>query len=257
MARSKTSTARTARVASTTTTTSAPPNATGAPVESRRGARGVVSKGPQREVTFEETFDAPGGRYRWREGVAGAGDATRRSRMQALFARTVVPSLEKRGARGEVFAAEVPGGVPEGDARWVSWRSDAGAVPVWGLYAAARSLDPRRAEPANDTYALVAWGDGPAIAWVADGAEAHSFVRAALHAPPAWMSQGFASGDPVFPVKAERVGASGMGAAGGTERLSVLPSGEEAARAVRGEGDTALGLLRAWRREHGREPFEV
>ena len=178
MARSKTATARSSSGSSTTALTSGPAGA-------GRGARRAsvsnnAGRAPQRESVFEETFDAPGGRYHWREGAAMVGDAARRARLHALFTRTLVPGLERRGARGQVCAAEVPGGVREGDARWVTWRTAEAPVPVWGLYAAARSRDDEPApqvRPANDTFVLVAWGDGPAVAWVAESEREGEIAR--------------------------------------------------------------------------------
>src|SRR4051794_12314645 len=93
-----------------------------------------------------EEFAVEGRRYRWREGEGITAPAAlrkpgRRASLPGLFTRTVVPQLERRGARGLIFAAAPAPGIATNDVRWVAWRAPGDPAPVWGLYLAARRLD--------------------------------------------------------------------------------------------------------------------
>lgn len=192
-----------------------------------------------------EQFTAHGRVYRWFEGEPSSRAEGARARAMEIFTRAVVPQLERR------HAIKLTQSAAQGGARWVAWRAPGEAALVWALYAPARVIDPRATEPANDTLALVAWGDGPVLAWAHEGVAARALVRAALHVPPSWLAEGFRSADPTLPVRVDWV----ANAAGAGPTLSppalVLDSPAPAAPPA----NPALAILQAWKRKHGREPL--
>lgn len=225
----------------------------------------VARRNPPRAASaarvLTEEFVIQGRRYRWREGegvVTDPGarrDAARRGEMAGLFTRAVVPQLERRGARGLVYAAAAPEGVRSEDIRWVAWRAAGDEVPVWGLYLDARLLAEPGEAPANDGFVLVAWGDGPALAWADERPAARTALRAALHAPPPWLERGMRSRDVTFPVRLDRL--SGGPARTAAPCVAVLrPQVERDAMVPVAPRDALLELVQAWKRAHGREPFE-
>src|SRR4051794_1018441 len=84
-------------------------------------------RGPAAEPVRED-FVANGSRYRWSEGTsvvpsrAALADPARRAALPGTFTRTIVPQLERRGARGLVFPAAAAAGLSSQDVRWVAWR---------------------------------------------------------------------------------------------------------------------------------------
>lgn len=149
---------------------------------------------PARQVrsntVVEERFESQGRAWLWREG-ASVVDARYRSsseqvrdELRALFLRKLVPAAEKRGIAAEPVAAATPSGVAAADVRWMRWhREGEGSSPLWALFVQSRVLSSTEAD--NDTWNLVAWGDGPALAWASSALAAQECLRAALHAPPA------------------------------------------------------------------------
>jgi hypothetical protein len=228
----------------------------------RRTPSRTRTRAPLPPGLFCEEFSVKRQRYRWSEGegivtdAAALRDAARRSELPGLFTRAVVPQLERRGARGLVYPAAAPEGMGPGDLRWVAWQAPGDGAPVWGLYVAGRHLvSAEQDAPANDTFVLIAWGDGPALAWADERAEARTVLRAALHWPPEWLAAGMRSRDVTFPVRLDRVGAPARGSAAAPcvavlrPRVEPMPSTEPAAP------EALLALVQSWKRQHGREPF--
>lgn len=152
--------------------------------------------------TAEERFVARGVAYRWRVApvtdAAALRDGARREDLARAFHRVVRPSVERRKAR--VLELAVPA-QDAGRARWVAWTAPGEEVPVWGLYRARRGEAPA----ANDAWELIAWGDGPALAWADEEPSARALLCRALREPPVWLSAGMASRDPTFAVRIEPV----------------------------------------------------
>jgi hypothetical protein len=159
--------------------------------------------------THVEEFVADDRSYRWIEGngaqVRTLRHTLRREQLPELFARAVAPQMERRGAARASLPAAAPDGTMATDVRWVAWSAPGERDVVWGLYAVARRLEARAQGPANDTLVLIAWGDGPVLAWADERAMAHHFLRSALRRPPPWLARGMCSGDPTFPVRVEQV----------------------------------------------------
>jgi|LNFM01.1.fsa_nt_gb hypothetical protein len=222
---------------------------------------------PRPASILEETFTSEGRNWLWREGPSvlperyrAAGDQAREE-LRALFVRKLVPAMERRGIAGEAVSAATPSGIAAADVRWMKWfRADEGQSPLWGLFVQSRVFDSNDAD--NDTWVLVAWGDGPALAWVSDTALAQRCLRAALHAPPAFLSGGLLSRDPSFAVRLERTTRSDSRArkSATTARKSALVGADQeagpdsphrtASRAA-APGDRPAGahaILAAWRR---------
>ncbi len=145
-------------------------------------------------------------RYRWSESAAAALHvrSVRRASSSQLFSHTLVPQLERRGAAGLVYPATGLGDASP-DARWILWRAPGNRHPMWGLYACAERLTDGGAPAANDAWVLIAWGEGPVLAWMHDGREARSLFRGAMSDPPGWFANGMRSGDPTFPVQLDRL----------------------------------------------------
>lgn len=192
--------------------------------------------------------------YRWYEGdgvVTDPGalrDAARRDGLGALFTRRVVPQVERRGARGLVYPAAVPKGMTSGDARWVAWRAPGDPAPVWGLYLAAGRLE--SPEVTDDVFVLIAWGDGPVLAWADRRGAARAVLRAALRVPPPWLQEGMRSRDVTFPVRIDRVGGSPRGS-GVVPCVAVLRPQVARDPAVNtASPDVLLEIVRAWKQAH-------
>jgi hypothetical protein len=160
-----------------------------------------------------EVFTVGGRRYQWLEGAhalaphAGRWEA-RRAQLGELFARVILPGLERRGAKRRVLGAGPRGGSAR--AHWVEWRAPGDAQPVWALYVPTRRLGARALEdlgrPANDGAMLAAWGDGPVLAWVSERPGARVAVREALRALPEFLARGVASADVTLPVRVVGLG---------------------------------------------------
>ncbi|MBL8603295.1 MAG: hypothetical protein JNK72_15330 [Myxococcales bacterium] len=153
-----------------------------------------------------ETFSAGGRLYRWAEGVGHARAEALRGRREALraaFEQTVLPGLVRRGAARKVVVSSPKRGEPR--VWWALWQAPGDARPVWALYASSRCLDVHTTatlgRAANDGAVLVAWGDGPVLAWASEREALRGLLRAALHALPSFLGDGLCSGDATFPVK--------------------------------------------------------
>jgi hypothetical protein len=243
MAATKTATARMLRSAGSTHDGSGGPKP---PARAERvGSRSPRGAAPTAiESVLEERFVSEGRAMVWREGSSlvpsryrEEGEAQRAER-EAVFLRKLVPQAERRGIVADKRPAAPAEGVAVEDARWVCWfREGEDPAPLWALFAHSRALAGAPAD--NDTWRLVAWGDGPALAWASDEPAAQRCLRAALRVPPPWLAGGMASRDPSFPVRIERA----------TER-------SEAGQAVGArapEGEPAKGaraVLAAWRKAH-------
>lgn len=153
-----------------------------------------------------EAFSTHGRRYVWHEGdhvrpPAAERLTARRAALGEAFARAVLPGLTRRGARRRVLGAGPRGGLRR--AFWVVWQAPGDRQPVWALYEPTRRpgdgvrWDDPAATPrsANDGALLVAWGDGPVLAWASDRPEARATLREALRALPDFLAAGLASAD--------------------------------------------------------------
>lgn len=153
------------------------------------------------ESCLHHDFERGGRRYRWAEGVlhpAAARFRGRRGELGALFTRTVLPTLLRRGAaRAQHPAAD------DGRAWWVTLRRE-GEATVWALYVSTRGLSravtQTRGAPANDGALLAAWGDGPVLAWCCDEPALRARVRDALRELPPFLAEGVCSADETFAV---------------------------------------------------------
>jgi hypothetical protein len=172
-------------------------------------ARRSPAQDLQDEALHEERFSFEGRAWLWREGPSllppkyrSVTDADRDA-LESVFSRKLVPQAEKRGIAGELFTARAPDGVLRADVRWVRWQHpEQDPSPLWGLFVQSHALgDP---VASNDAWKVVAWGDGPALAWASDEPRARDFLRSALRAPPPWLRAGMASREPGFPVRIER-----------------------------------------------------
>lgn len=216
---------------------------------------------------IEERFESQGRAWLWREGATVVGERYRsvsesqRDELRALFLRKLVPQAEKRGIAADPCAAQAPSGVASADVRWVRWfREGEDPAPLWALFAQSRVLSSTDAD--NDTWNLVAWGDGPALAWASNDPIAQSCLRAALRAMPAWLSGGVLSRDPSFAVRIERASDASRTrrasttrreASDGTSSESNESNETHAARATSGESATRpnpRAILAAWRKTH-------
>ncbi len=159
-----------------------------------------------------EAFSAHGRRYVWHEGdhvraPAAARLADRRPALGEAFARTVLPGLERRGAARRVLGAGPRGGL--GRAYWAVWQAPGDRQPVWALYEPTRQPGDRARwevagvshRPANDGALLVAWGDGPVLAWASDRPGAREALREALRTLPDFLEGGLASADASLPLR--------------------------------------------------------
>ncbi len=155
-----------------------------------------------------EEFTVNGRRYRWHEGehalpTQAVRMRARRHELGPLFARVMLPGLERRGASRQVLGAGPRGGWSR--AHWVVWRAPGDAQPVWALYVPTRRLTARALDdlgrPANDGALLAAWGDGPVMAWASERPELREAVRDALRALPEFLAGGVASADATLPVR--------------------------------------------------------
>ncbi len=159
-----------------------------------------------------EAFSTHGRRYVWHEGehvqAPGAARlADRRHALAAAFTATVLPGLERRGAEHRVVGAGPRGGLAR--AHWVVWRAPGDRHPVWALYVLTRRLGDRSLwetaavnhRPANDGALLVAWGDGPVMAWASDRPGCREVLREALRTVPDFLAGGLASADVTMPVR--------------------------------------------------------
>lgn len=214
---------------------------------------------PARQVrsntVVEERFESQGRAWLWREG-ASVVDARYRSsseqvrdELRALFLRKLVPAAEKRGIAAEPVAAATPSGVAAADVRWMRWhREGEGASPLWALFVQSRVLSSTEAD--NDTWNLIAWGDGPALAWASSALAAQECLRAALHAPPAWLHLGMASRDPAFCVRIERWTDTARARKPSTVRRDAGASTEGRSDASAEPKPSARSILSAWRKAH-------
>lgn len=155
-----------------------------------------------------ETFAIGQRHYRWEEG-----DSARSARAEALrgrrdalrvaFVQTVVPGLGRRGAATKTVPVGPRRAVPR--AYWTTWTAPGDARPVWALYASTRCLSAESVatlgRAANDGAVLVAWGDGPVLAWASERPELRMVLRQALRSLPGFLGEGLCSGDATFPVK--------------------------------------------------------
>lgn len=211
------------------------------------------ARAPRAEKRTEH-FTAKGRVYRWEEGGrTRRSDVTiaPREQLGALFTRSLVPQAERRGARGMVFEATTPTGVPEGDVRWISWRAPGDPAAIWGLYLAKRWIDTDTDSAANDAFVLVAWGDGAAIAWADERPAARAALRAALHAPPPWAERGIHSRDITFPVTVELVRRTENGANPAQTCLALVPPVvQREAAAQSAPREVLLDMVRSWRASH-------
>src|SRR4051794_28482482 len=94
--------------------------------------------------THVEDFRAHDRAYRWTEGN-GALDRTvrhslRRDQLREVFARVLVPGMERRAATRASYVAGRAGDGLGADVRWVAWSAPGDGAVVWGLYAATRRL---------------------------------------------------------------------------------------------------------------------
>jgi hypothetical protein len=237
-------------------------------------ARSERSERSERDdAQHEERFCSEGRAWLWREGPAmvppsyrAASDADRDA-LEDLFSRRLLPQADKRGIAGELFTARAPDGVSRADVRWVRWQHpEHESAPLWALFVQSRALGETVAS--NDAWTVVAWGDGPALAWASEDARAQDFLRSALRAPPPWLRAGMASRDRAFPVRIERESAQGPRRAGtvvsarrtdeGAIEAEFRPRPRAAAASAsepspafdppRGQG--ARAVLAAWRRAH-------
>jgi hypothetical protein len=232
----------------------------------------AVARRPRTTPTVhEEPFSCDGRAWVWREGpsmvppAARAVDESQRAKLVELFLKKLVPQAERRGIAAEVFAAAPPSGVSRADVRWVRWfREGEDPAPLWALFVQARVLAADAAE--NDAWTVVAWGDGPALAWASDERAAQACVRSALRAPPPWLLGGMASRDPSFAVRIERAVASPRrrsaavavtratqtATARGADTTNEDARESDAVQPEDSVGDSggARGVLAAWRRAH-------
>lgn len=207
-----------------------------------------------RTTTHVERFVVDGRVYRWEEGAklpASERAIAPRETLAALFARTVVPQIERRGARGLVFEAAAPAGVTAGEVRWVAWRAPGDQAPVWGLYLAAHWLGESCEAPANDAFVLIAWGDGAALAWADERDPARAALRAALRVPPPWAQRGIRSRDATFRVSVDLVRQDASVRTQGRTALAVVPPATQRELAVQpATRESLLSIVRAWRAAH-------
>lgn len=168
---------------------------------------------PRPASITEESFTSEGRAWLWREGSGVLHERYRvvdeqaRESLRGIFTRKLVPLAEKRGIAGEPVAAATATGIAAADVRWMQWfRAGEDPAPLWGLFVQSRVFDSNDAD--NDTWVLVAWGDGPALAWASQHEAAQRCLRAALHAPPPFLSGGVVSRDPSFAVRIERTTSS-------------------------------------------------
>ncbi|MDP3275279.1 MAG: hypothetical protein Q8Q09_08810 [Deltaproteobacteria bacterium] len=138
------------------------------------------------------------------------GDATRRvlsrshSEIESMFLRKLVPQAERRAIAAESLTLPTSEALPE-ELRWVRWhRPEESPAPIWGLFLRSEpALNPEESldednSPANDTLTLLAWGDGPVMAWARATPEAHALIVRALRTLPPWLMDGVVSVDPFF-----------------------------------------------------------
>ena len=207
---------------------------------------------------IEERFESQGRAWLWREGASVLAERHRsvseaqRDELRALFLRKLVPHAEKRGIAAEPSAAQAPTGVASADVRWVRWfREGEDPAPLWALFAQSRVLSSTDAD--NDTWSLVAWGDGPALAWASSDPIAQSCLRAALRAMPAWLSGGVLSRDPSFAVRIERASDATRARRASATRHEADRRGESDATVATDEGEprpNPRAILAAWRKTH-------
>jgi hypothetical protein len=209
-----------------------------------------------------EQFAAHGRAYQWHEGAGlivaddTASKPSRRNSLAAFFSHKLVAQLERRGARGLIFAAAASDGSDARDVQWITWRAPTDTNPVWGLYLAASKLDGRSPSAANDTMVLIAWGDGLALAWADEREPARLALRAALRVPPTWLARGLRSADPTFPVRIEPADDEDdrHPRNAGARCVALMPPiarRESNNRAAAPE--VLLGMLKEWKRTHARE----
>jgi hypothetical protein len=205
-----------------------------------------------------DEFEVRGQAYRWLEGDAAGARPLRHSlehdELPEFFTRVLLPQLERRRATKVAHPGTLVDGASSADVQWFAWRDADARDVVWALYVTARRLDPRASAPANDTLVLVAWGDGPVLAWAHAASGARAVVREALRVPPPWLVAGVCSGDPTFPVRLEPRTPMAVDPAAGTALCAVVPPVE---RAPAVSTNPVLAIVQSWRRDHGREPFAV
>jgi hypothetical protein len=159
-----------------------------------------------------EAFTAHGRRYVWHEGRGAQHPsalrlAGHRPALEAMFSRTVLPGILRRGATHRVQGAGPRGGY--GQAWWGVWHAPGDRQPVWALYTPTRRLGDRHHwvqgpidhRPANDGALLVAWGDGPVLVWASDRPGARAVLREALRGLPDFLGGGLASADATLPLR--------------------------------------------------------
>lgn len=215
---------------------------------------------PARQVrtpaVIEERFESQGRAWLWREGATLIAERYRtsteqtRDEVRALFLRKLAPAAEKRGITAEPIAAATPAGVAAADVRWMRWyREGEDPAPLWALFVQSRVLSTTEAD--NDTWNLVAWGDGPALAWASTAPVAQDCLRAALRVPPAWLHMGMASRDPAFCVRIERFTDAPRARKSGTVRRDTSASRDsEQHESSAGDKPSARSILTAWRKAH-------
>jgi len=207
------------------------------------------------DTVIEERIESQGRAWLWREG-ASVIDARYRSvseqvreQLRSLFLRKLVVAAEKRGITAESFAAATPPGMAAADVRWMRWhREGEGSAPLWALFVQSRVLSCTEAD--NDTWMLVAWGDGPVLAWASNEAGAQACLRAALHAPPTWLHQGMASRDPAFCVRIEPWCHGARGRKPSNVHRDARMRSKIASDAVTEPKASVRSILAAWRRAH-------
>jgi hypothetical protein len=223
-----------------------------------------VTRRARTVAVTEERFEAQGRAWLWREGASLVADRFRslsedaRDEVRALFLRKLVPNAEKRGIAGEALAAATPSGVAAADVRWMRWfREGEDPAPLWALFVQSRVLSTSDAD--NDTWNLVAWGDGPALAWASRAPVAQECLRAALRSPPPWLFNGVGSRDAAFAVRIERATEaprtrrSPSARRDATTREPASDAGDAGSNDGQGasaERPSARAILAAWRRTH-------
>jgi hypothetical protein len=156
-------------------------------------------------LTTQHPFTANGVTYVWSEGPgllthrAVLRTPAKRERAYKLFVETLLPQFDRAQLKPLVSPAKSKASL---SARWLCWTDPKSeAPPVWALVVDAATPDATHAIADNDTGRVVAWGDGPALAWADAEAVSLGVLRDALHEPPPWLVRGLASMDAEFPVQ--------------------------------------------------------
>lgn len=119
----------------------------------------------------------------------------RRDALRHSFVHTLIPTLRARCVTPKTLS--VKGFGDPAALHWCLWQT-INSHSLWALYASAHYAT-HSPHPANDSTRLVAWGDGPVLAWADTDPGLRRALHHALQHPPAFLSRGVVSTDPTLP----------------------------------------------------------